>query len=84
VPLAWWFLEKTTWGLKGGGQNLPRPTAGRERDRVRYFCVMAGGVLAGGASPSIALTNLFRKTDAGRVIAVALVYFGGWCPWRAG
>jgi simple sugar transport system permease protein len=88
VPLAWWLLEKTTWGLKirAVGQNpAAADSLGVSVDRVRYFCVSAGGLLAGvaGASLSIALTNLFQENlTAGQgFIAVALVYFGGWKPF---
>jgi len=53
-------------------------------DRVRYFSVCLGAVLAGvaGASLSIALVNLFQEnlTAGMGFIAVALVYFGGWKP----
>ena len=87
VPLAWWFLEKTTWGLKikAVGQNpAAADSLGVSVDRVRYFSVCLGGVLAGlaGASLSIALVNLFQENlTAGQgFIAVALVYFGGWKP----
>jgi len=87
VPLAWWFLEKTTWGLKikAVGQNpAAADSLGVSVDRVRYFSVCLGAVLAGlaGASLSIALVNLFQENlTAGQgFIAVALVYFGGWRP----
>ncbi len=87
VPLAWWFLEKTTWGLKikSVGQNpAAADSLGVSVDGVRYFSVCLGGVLAGlaGASLSIALVNLFQENlTAGQgFIAVALVYFGGWRP----
>ncbi len=87
VPLAWWFLEKTTWGLKikSVGQNpAAADSLGVSVDGVRYFSVCLGGVLAGlaGASLSIALVNLFQENlTAGQgFIAVALVYFGGWKP----
>ncbi|HJW84388.1 MAG TPA: ABC transporter permease [Anaerolineae bacterium] len=87
VPLAWWFLEKTTWGLKikSVGQNpAAADSLGVSVNRVRYFSVCLGGVLAGvaGASLSIALLNLFQENlTAGQgFIAVALVYFGGWKP----
>jgi ABC-type uncharacterized transport system permease subunit len=87
VPLAWWFLEKTTWGLKikSVGQNpAAADSLGVSVDRVRYFSVCLGAVLAGlaGASLSIALVNLFQENlTAGQgFIAVALVYFGGWKP----
>jgi ABC-type uncharacterized transport system permease subunit len=87
VPLAWWFLEKTTWGLKikSVGRNpAAADSLGVSVDGVRYFSVCLGGVLAGlaGASLSIALVNLFQENlTAGQgFIAVALVYFGGWKP----
>jgi len=87
VPLAWFFMEKTTWGLKikAVGQNpAAADSLGVSVDRVRYFSVCLGSVLAGlaGASLSIALLNLFQENlTAGQgFIAVALVYFGGWKP----
>jgi ABC-type uncharacterized transport system permease subunit len=53
---------------------------------VRYSTVTLGGMLAGiaGASLSIALTNVFQEdmTAGAGFIAVALVYFGAWSPWR--
>jgi general nucleoside transport system permease protein len=87
VPVVWFLLEKTTWGLKirAVGQNpAAADSLGVSVNRVRYACVMAGGLLAGiaGASLSIALTNLFQEnlTSGQGFIAVALVYFGGWKP----
>jgi general nucleoside transport system permease protein len=88
VPLAWWVLEKTTLGLKikSVGQNpAAADSLGISVDRMRYFSVCLGSVLAGlaGASLSIALVNLFQDnlTAGMGFIAVALVYFGGWNPW---
>jgi simple sugar transport system permease protein len=88
VPAAWWVLEKTTLGLKikSVGQNpAAADSLGINVDRIRYFSVCLGSVLAGiaGASLSIALVNLFQDNlTAGQgFIAVALVYFGGWSPW---
>ena len=87
VPVAWWFLDKTTWGLKikSVGQNpAAADSLGVNVDQVRYFCVCLGALLAGlaGASLSIALVNLFQEnlTAGMGFIAVALVYFGGWKP----
>lgn len=87
IPLAWWFMEKTTWGLKikAVGQNpAAADSLGVNVNAVRYFSVCLGSVLAGiaGASLSIALLNLFQyNLTAGMgFIAVALVYFGGWKP----
>jgi len=88
VPLAWWVLEKTTLGLKikSVEQNpAAADSLGINVDRIRYFSVCLGSVLAGlaGASLSITLVNLFQDNlTAGQgFIAVALVYFGGWSPW---
>lgn len=87
VPVAWWVLEKTTWGLKikSVGQNpATADSLGVSVDKVRYVSVCLGGMLAGiaGASLSISLLNLFQDNlTAGQgFIAVALVYFGGWKP----
>jgi len=87
VPIAWLFLDKTTWGLKikSVGQNpAAADSLGVNVDQVRYFSVCVGAVLAGlaGASLSTALVNLFQEnlTAGLGFIAVALVYFGGWRP----
>jgi simple sugar transport system permease protein len=87
VPVAWFIIEKTTWGLKiraVGQHPAAADSLGVNVTAVRYACTAAGGVLAGiaGASLSIALTNLFQEnlTSGQGFIAVALVYFGGWKP----
>lgn len=87
VPLCWWVLEKTTLGLKikAVGQNpAAADSVGINVNRIRYFSVCLGAVLAGiaGASLSISIANLFQDNlTAGQgFIAVALVYFGGWSP----
>jgi len=87
VPLAWWVLEKTTWGLKikSVGQNpAAADSLGVNVDKVRYASVCIGSMLAGiaGASLSISLLNLFQEnlTAGMGFIAVALVYFGNWKP----
>ncbi len=87
VPVAWFIIEKTNWGLKiraVGQYPAAADSLGVNVTAVRYACTIAGGVLAGiaGASLSIALTNLFQEnlTSGQGFIAVALVYFGGWKP----
>lgn len=87
VPLSWWVIEKTSWGLKiraVGQRPAAADSLGVSVNQVRYVCVTLGGLLAGvaGASLSIALTNLFQEnlTSGQGFIAVALVYFGGWSP----
>jgi simple sugar transport system permease protein len=87
VPLAWYVLNRTTWGLKvrAVGQNPEAAdSVGVNVNRVRYAAVTIGGVLAGiaGASLSISLLNIFQEnmTNGIGFIAVALVYFGSWRP----
>lgn len=87
VPISWFLVNKTTWGLKlkSVGQNPAAADAmGVSVTRVRYAAVITGGILAGiaGASLSIALLNVFQQnlTYGMGFIAVALVYFGGWNP----
>lgn len=88
VPLAWFFLYKTPFGLKlrASGQNpLAADSLGVNVIRIRYIAVVVGGILSGiaGASLSIAILNVFQQniTNGMGFIAVALVYFGGWRPW---
>ncbi len=87
VPVAWYVLNKTTWGLKvrAVGQNPEAAdSVGVNVNRTRYAAVTIGGVLAGiaGASLSISLLNIFQEnmTNGIGFIAVALVYFGSWRP----
>jgi simple sugar transport system permease protein len=87
VPLAWFVLNKTPFGLKlrAVGQNpQAADSLGINVNRMRYCTVILGGVLSGiaGASLSIALLNVFQQnlTNGLGFIAVALVYFGGWRP----
>jgi simple sugar transport system permease protein len=89
VPIAWFVLNKTTLGLKirAVGQNPgAADTLGISVAGIRYLTVTVGGMLSGiaGASLSIALLNVFgNNLTAGQgFIAVALVYFGAWKPYR--
>lgn len=88
VPIAWYVLNRTTWGLKirAVGQNpVAADSVGVNVNRVRYSAVILGGILAGvaGASLSISLLNIFQEnmTNGLGFIAVALVYFGSWRPY---
>lgn len=85
VPLSWWILNKTTWGLniRAVGQNPEAvDSLGVSVTAVRYASVMTGSALAavGGASLSISLLGIFQEnmTNGIGFIAVALVYFGSW------
>ena len=87
VPVAWFVLNKTTFGLKvrAVGQNpQAADSLGVNVARMRYVTITLGGMMAGiaGASLSIALINLFQEnmTNGMGFIAVALGYFGSWRP----
>ena len=89
VPITWFVLNKTTLGLliRSVGQNPEAADSlGISVARVRYIAVTVGGAFSGiaGASLSIALLNVFQQnlTSGQGFIAVALVYFGGWQPFR--
>ena len=88
IPIAWYVLNRTTWGLqiRAVGQNPEAAdSVGVNVNRVRYAAVTIGGILAGvaGASLSISLLNVFQEnmTNGQGFIAVALVYFGSWRPY---
>ena len=89
VPFSWFVLNKTTIGLKiraVGQTPAAADSLGVSVAQVRYITVIFGGAMAGiaGASLSIALLNIFQQnlTSGLGFIAVALVYFGGWRPFR--
>lgn len=88
VPVCWVVLFKTKWGLKVravGTTPQAADTLGVSVIKIRYQCLILGGVLAGlaGAALTVGNTHMFADNiTAGRgFIAVALVYFGRWSPW---
>jgi general nucleoside transport system permease protein len=90
VPLAWYVLYRTRWGLEiraVGETPEAADAAGVDVARARYACVVIGGVLAGvgGTFLSTAYTGMWiENMTAGRGwIAVALVIFATWDPLRA-
>jgi simple sugar transport system permease protein len=90
VPLAWYALYRTRWGLNiraVGEHPEAADAAGVDVARVRYTAVALGGVLAGlgGTFLSTAYTGMWiENMTAGRGwIAVALVIFATWDPLRA-
>lgn len=82
-------LFRTTSGLKiqAVGEN-PRAadTLGVNVFLVRYLCIMLGGALAalGGAYLSLSVIGAFREGMTAGLgwIALAIVYFGRWSPYR--
>lgn len=87
VPVTWFVLTRSTFGLKvrSVGQNPEAADSlGVSVAKTRYTTVILGAALAGvaGASLSISILNIFQEnmTNGMGYIAVALVYFGGWRP----
>ena len=85
-----WFLSRTRAGLvlRAVGENPHAAHAiGYPVRRIRYLAVLFGGACAGlgGAYLSVAYTPMWAEgLTAGRGwIALALVVFATWKPWRA-
>lgn len=87
VPLVWFLLFRTKWGLsiRGAGE-LPAAvdTAGVSVRRVRWMGVLSAGALAGlgGANLAIVQVGIFhQEMTAGRgFLALVAVIFGRWRP----
>jgi simple sugar transport system permease protein len=91
VPISWFYINRTRLGLhlRAVGEN---PTAadamGLNVYRLRYTYVFVGGMLAGLAGGTISLAispGWFSELTTGGMgwIAVGLVIFAQWDPWRA-
>ncbi len=85
-----WFLTHTRAGLilRGVGEaDSSAHSIGYDVIRIRYYAVLFGGAMAGlgGAYLSLAYTPMWVEgMTAGRGwIALALVVFAAWRPWRA-
>jgi simple sugar transport system permease protein len=90
VPLLAFFLHRTRWGLHlraVGEQPAAADSLGVNVALHRTAAVLVGGLLAGlaGASLSLAVTPgwVDGMTGGQGWIAVALVIFARWDPWRA-
>lgn len=92
VPISYYLLFKTPWGLKiraVGTYPRAADTMGINVTKIRYQALAMGGLLAGlaGAYLSLGQAKMFADDIvSGRgFIAVALVYFGRWHPaWILG
>jgi simple sugar transport system permease protein len=90
VPLAWWVLYRTRFGLRlrAVGEN-PKAvdTAGISVAWLRYRAVLICGLLTGIAGTYLSIANnaaFVRDMTAGQgYIALAALIFGKWRPWTA-
>lgn len=91
TPLSWYYINRTRPGmhLRAIGENpSAADSMGIQVNRLRYGYVFLGGLLAGlaGATISLAISPgwFSELTTAGQGwIAVGLVIFAQWDPWRA-
>lgn len=88
VPLVWFLLYRTTWGLKirAVGENPhAADTVGVDVIKVRYASLIFCGALAGlaGAFLSIGALNAWQENMTGGrgFIAYTAIVFGKWEPF---
>jgi simple sugar transport system permease protein len=85
-----WFLFRTKWGLvvrAVGDSHASAHALGYDVIKVRYACVLFGGAcsgIAGGYLSLVYTPQWIENMTSGRGwIALALVVFASWLPWRA-
>lgn len=90
VPLVWFIMFRTSAGLllrATGERDEVVYAMGKSPRLIRYLAVSFGGFMAGlgGAQLSIAFTHTWveNMTQGRGIIAVALVIFAAWLPFRA-
>lgn len=90
VPLTWWVLYRTRFGLRlrAVGENPASvDTAGVSVTRLRYVAIGICGVLCGLAGAYLATglsAGFIKEMTAGRgYIALAALIFAKWRPWGA-
>jgi simple sugar transport system permease protein len=90
VPALTFFLFRMKWGLRlrsVGEKPRAADTVGLPVFRIRYFAVIASGMLAalGGAYLSVGFVGSFSNdmTNGRGFIALAAMIFGKWRPWGA-
>ncbi|WBU60405.1 ABC transporter permease [Paracoccus albus] len=90
VPLTWWLLFRTRFGLRlrAVGENPASvDTAGISVKRLRYIAIIICGVLCGLAGAYLATglsAGFVKEMTAGRgFIALAALIFAKWRPWGA-
>jgi ABC-type uncharacterized transport system permease subunit len=89
VPILWWLLFRTAWGLRlrATGESAEKAhAAGVNVPGIRAAGLLIGGGFAGLAGASLVLAQVgtfAEKMTAGRgFIAIAIVMLGSWHPGR--
>lgn len=89
IGITWWWIYKTQPGLqlRGVGERPESAFArGVNVNLLRYIYTTVGGALVGLAGASYSLSIKLgwshRHTFGIGWIALAIVIFGGWNPWR--
>jgi simple sugar transport system permease protein len=89
VFCVWYFLSKTRAGLivKAVGENHDSAHAiGYNVTQVRFFSILFGGALAGLGGGYLSLIRVPQWTEGMTAgagwIALAIVVFSSWRPWR--
>ncbi|MEA4964590.1 MAG: ABC transporter permease [Oscillospiraceae bacterium] len=87
IPISWWVLFKSTWGLKlrAVGENPScADTVGIKVLKTRTIAVIVGGLFSGcgGAVLAIQQVGTFTEemTGARAWMGIISAYFGGWSP----
>ena len=90
VPVVWFALYRTRWGLRlraVGEHPLAADTVGIKVERTRYRALLVAGAIVGfgGAYYTLVSVSAFNKnmTSGAGFIALAAVIFGKWDPVRA-
>jgi simple sugar transport system permease protein len=89
VLLVWYFLKYTKMGLvlRAVGENHDSAhSIGYNVVKIRFFAIMAGGGLAGLGGGYLSLVRVPQWTEGMTAgagwIALAIVVFSSWKPWR--
>lgn len=87
VPLVWWWLQRTQWGLSlraVGERPYAARVAGISAARMRWGAIIFGGLAGGLAGGTLVLSQagtFAEGMSAGRgFVAIAIVALGRWTP----